>query len=132
MKLRQNNTHFESDSTSERIVAPVVVYPDIDEAIRICSEASDIVSSLTPRVTNLETGKQDELVSGTNIKTINGQSVLGSGNILIESGGTDLPTYPTTNGDYLLKLNVASGTSTLSWDNDVATFDETEGGVTLA
>lgn len=32
-------------------------------------------------------GKQDELVSGTNIKTINNISVLGSGNINIEGGG---------------------------------------------
>lgn len=31
--------------------------------------------------------KQDKLVSGTNIKTINGNSVLGSGNIEIEGGG---------------------------------------------
>ena len=32
-------------------------------------------------------GKQDKLVSGTNIKTINGQSILGSGNITISGGG---------------------------------------------
>lgn len=32
--------------------------------------------------------KQDTLVSGTNIKTINGQSVIGSGNIEIQGGGT--------------------------------------------
>lgn len=32
--------------------------------------------------------KQDTLVSGTNIKTINGQSVLGAGNIEIQGGGT--------------------------------------------
>lgn len=31
-------------------------------------------------------GKQDKLVSGTNIKTINGQSILGSGNIVINGG----------------------------------------------
>lgn len=31
--------------------------------------------------------KQDKLVSGTNIKTINGTSILGSGNITIEGGG---------------------------------------------
>lgn len=31
-------------------------------------------------------GKQDKLVSGTNIKTINGKSLLGSGNITIEGG----------------------------------------------
>lgn len=32
-------------------------------------------------------GKQETLVSGTNIKTINGTSVLGSGNIVISGGG---------------------------------------------
>lgn len=32
-------------------------------------------------------GKQDKLVSGTNIKTINGTSLLGSGNIVISGGG---------------------------------------------
>lgn len=32
-------------------------------------------------------GKQDRLVSGTNIKTINGASILGSGNITISGGG---------------------------------------------
>ena len=32
--------------------------------------------------------KQDKLVSGTNIKTINGKSILGSGNITIEGNGT--------------------------------------------
>lgn len=32
-------------------------------------------------------GKQDALTSGTNIKTINGQSLLGSGNITISGGG---------------------------------------------
>lgn len=32
-------------------------------------------------------GKQDTLVSGTNIKTINGESILGEGDIVIEGGG---------------------------------------------
>lgn len=36
-------------------------------------------------------GKQDVLVSGTNIKTVNGQTLLGSGNITIEySAGTNI------------------------------------------
>lgn len=37
-----------------------------------------------PRLTNLENNKQDALVSGTNIKTINNQSILGSGNLTID------------------------------------------------
>lgn len=36
------------------------------------------------------TGKQDALVSGTNIKTINNTSLLGSGNITIEGGSSDV------------------------------------------
>lgn len=39
------------------------------------------VTDLTANVTALQANKQDTLVSGTNIKTINGQSLLGEGNI---------------------------------------------------
>ena len=39
-------------------------------------------------VSNAIVTKQDNLVSGTNIKTINGNSVLGSGNIVIETSST--------------------------------------------
>ena len=39
-------------------------------------------------VKNLETDKQNTLVSGTNIKTINNESILGSGNISVGGGGT--------------------------------------------
>lgn len=39
-------------------------------------------------MTNDLIGKQDKLVSGRNIKTINGQSVLGSGNITVGGGST--------------------------------------------
>lgn len=57
----------------------------------------NIVSGLTARINedeevtaaalnNLEDGKQDTLVSGTNIKTVNNQSLLGSGDITIEAG----------------------------------------------
>lgn len=41
---------------------------------------------------SVESTKQDKLISGTNIKTINGTSILGSGNITISggSGGADI------------------------------------------
>lgn len=41
-------------------------------------------------------GKQATLVSGTNIKTINNQSILGSGNIDIQGGGSDINVVQTT------------------------------------
>ena len=67
-----------------------------------------------PDISNLATkdevnAKQDELVSGTNIKTINGTSLLGSGNIIIESSGggseimdvLDNKTYARTQGSWV-------------------------------
>lgn len=50
----------------------------------------DLVSRITEVITAIGIaikGKQDNLVSGTNIKTINSQSLLGSGNIVISGGG---------------------------------------------
>ena len=44
--------------------------------------------------------KQDTLVSGTNIKTINNESILGSGNLTI-SGGGSLPSQTGHSGDIL-------------------------------
>ena len=48
-------------------------------------DVSDLVSQQD--LTDALADKQDTLVSGTNIKTINGQSVLGVGNIEIQGGG---------------------------------------------
>jgi hypothetical protein len=39
------------------------------------------------KVDELEANKQDELVSGVNIKTVNGSSLLGSGNLVVSGGG---------------------------------------------
>lgn len=51
----------------------VIANSDGDDRVAMVSELS---------------GKQDALVSGTNIKTINNQSILGSGNITISGGGS--------------------------------------------
>jgi len=45
------------------------------------------LKSTWQKVDELEAGKQDLLVSGTNIKTINGSSILGSGNLVVSGGG---------------------------------------------
>lgn len=67
---------------------------------------------------NLQTGKipddristniQRTLVSGSNIKTINGQSLLGSGNITIEGGGSSTDTGSTIPTN--LELNISNNT----------------------
>jgi hypothetical protein len=52
--------------------------------------------------------KQEVLVSGTNIKTINNQSILGSGNITIEGGGGAIEEVGT---DSLSSTGLGAGTS---------------------
>jgi uncharacterized delta-60 repeat protein len=59
--------------------------------------------------------KQDQLVSGTNIKTINNESILGSGNITIEGGGIALD-------DLSVTVGTASGNGTLSYNNTSGVF----------
>ena len=74
-----------------------------------------ILDKLTELVSSI-TGKQDALVSGTNIKTINGQSILGNGDIEIEGFSGDYenlinkPAIPTKTSD----LTNNSGFLTLS------------------
>lgn len=75
------------------------------------SDANKPISTATQTALN---AKQNTLVSGTSIKTINGNSLLGSGNIVISSGGSTAPLeFNTTdltvwnNG----KGNIASNTS---------------------
>ena len=71
------------------------------------------LKSEIPDISNFATktevaAKQDTLVSGTNIKTINGTSLLGSGNIVIEAGGgseitdvLDNKSYARTQGSWV-------------------------------
>ena len=52
------------------------------------SAQTDLQSALNAKASTTQlNAKQDKLVSGTNIKTINGQSLLGSGDIAISGGG---------------------------------------------
>lgn len=70
--------------------------------------------------------KQEALVSGTNIKTINNQSLLGSGNITIQSGGGGTATDVQINGSSIVSNDVANlsveGTYNAS-TNKIATED---------
>ena len=59
----------------------------------------DLYETIAKVITSLS-NKQDTLVSGTNIKTINNYSILGSGNLNF-SGGGYLPDYTGLGGRYL-------------------------------
>lgn len=61
---------------------------------------------------DLANGKQDTLVSGTNIKTINGASILGSGDITIEGGNSNANIQAVDTGDVLDDVTVNYATKT--------------------
>ena len=74
--------------------------------------------SLTPNIDN----KQDVLVSGSNIKTINGNSILGSGDIEITGGGTG--TIDSVNGQTGVVTLDADDISDASTTNKFVTSEE--------
>ena len=100
------------------------------------TEHQDITGLATKEELN---GKQDTLVSGTNIKTINSQSLLGEGNIeiTVESGITDAPndgnTYARKDGswekitipdtsDLATKAELGAKLDTATYNSEKATF----------
>ena len=66
----------------------LLVYPDGNINKGIVISLGDYYNQ--SEISNLLSGKQDTLVSGTNIKTINNNSLLGSGNISISGGGSGI------------------------------------------
>lgn len=86
--------------------------PTYDDKLLNGGGLSHLVSTIKTELAN----KQDELISGTNIKTINNQSILGAGNIDIQGGGGGLPEYPTEDGFYNLMVEIDGQTQTLSWN----------------
>ena len=79
--------------TAARVLATVLSGLSLAAGTAITSSDSVLVAfgKLQKQITDLiatVSGKQDTLVSGTNIKTINGETLLGSGNIAISGGGS--------------------------------------------
>lgn len=83
-------------------------------------------------VTSAVASKQDTLVSGTNIKTINGTTLLGSGDIVISGGGggarrvvtgTDAATV-TPNADTTDVLDLATLSQTTTFANPTGTLSD--------
>ena len=91
---------------SRRLIIANGVTVDLSEYL-LKSEAETLYATLDGL-----NNKQDKLVSGTNIKTINGTSILGSGNITIEGGGnSDANVAAVDTGDVLDDVTVDYATT---------------------
>lgn len=76
------------------------------DGITLGENGENVKVKLDDSFVNKVNAKQDTLVSGTNIKTINGESILGSGNITIEGGTSS--SYTAGEGIDISEENVIS------------------------
>jgi hypothetical protein len=142
LRARGNHTGTQTASTISDFAATVraTVLTGLSLASGAAVTAADsalaALGKLQKQITDLVAavaGKQDTLVSGTTLKTVNGSSLLGSGDLVV-TGGTSLPVVQTFTGAKTLALtdintyNVSQGASaqavtlpaqaTVAWTSD--------------
>lgn len=82
-----NFSNIGSGSGGGSGMTPSQVQAMINTSITGKADTSAVTSAMT-EISNTVSGKQDTLVSGTNIKTINGSAITGSGNLVVQGGGS--------------------------------------------
>ena len=97
----------------------------LSSATNSTSTALAATASAVKSAYDLANGKQDKLVSGTNIKTVNGTSILGSGDITISGGSSGANVQAVDTGDVLDDVNVSYAT-TAYVDNKFANIELTD------
>lgn len=107
------NNHIANTSNPHSVTKAQVGLGNVDDT----SDLSKPISTATQTALN---GKQATLVSGTNIKTINNSSVLGSGNLSVGTVKSVNNTSPDSNGNVALALPTVNN----------STITLTQGGVT--
>ena len=90
------------DGTTITVDSNGVITADIPTKISELTNDSNFITTEYHDIT-----KQDKLVAGDNI-TI-------SDNVISSTGGSELPVYPTDNGNYNLAVEINNGISTLKW-----------------
>ena len=91
------------DGTTITIDSKGVITANIPTKTSDLTNDSDFITTEYHDIT-----KQDKLVAGDNI-TISGSVISSTG------GGSELPVYPTDNGNYNLAVEINNGVSTLKW-----------------
>lgn len=89
--LTQYYTSAQTDTAISNATSGLASTNYVDNAVSGKVDTSAMTEYYTSaqtdtQITNAVSGKQDTLISGTNIKTINNESILGSGNIVISGG----------------------------------------------
>ena len=85
----------------------------LSSATNSTSNALAATASAVKAAYDLANGKQDALVSGTNIKTINGDSILGNGDLAVGGGSTVEVTQTLTSGTEIASVSVDGTNTTL-------------------
>lgn len=123
--------------TAARIIAslPVATYPSLTEL----SYVKGVTSAIQTQIGN----KQDTLVSGTNIKTINSSSILGSGNLatpfeLVIAASDETTALTTGTAKITFRMpraitltSVRASLTTAQATGSIFTVDINEGGTTI-
>jgi len=114
----------------------VATASDADGNITVSFTQDTAFSSLTGTPTTLSgygiTDAQDALVSGTNIKTINGESLLGSGNLTISGGSGTAFTNIGVGADDSTIRSIGEGESFLILGGTgITTASDAEGNITI-
>lgn len=134
-KIQLSGTNYDiQDSNATRVVE--ITQSDYDN-LPSSAKTSNILYIITDgsvdyitsaqcqtQIDNSISGKQDTLVSGTNIKTINNESLLGSGNIDIQGGGSSMTIDPTLDSG---STNAVANSAITTAINDRATKNQAVG-----
>ena len=131
--VRRKSTSAATGSASQG------VYVDANGQVQTCTAVTSTYAATGTApvngvaVSNAIATKQDNLVSGTNIKTINNTSILGSGNIDIQGGGSSYTAgdgIDITNGVISAKIATSiSSTSTNEQSVGAKLFYDTVGDI---
>ena len=104
---KNTNAYAEYDSSN------FLYSPDGNDEYTIRFPQNDGTIALTSDINTAVSGKQDTLVSGTNIKTVNGASLLGSGDIQVDGLKTlTMPLFFDNVGDKIFISGTKEGAAT--------------------
>ena len=122
LALKADASELSNYLTTASATSTYATKTDLDSKLDTSTYTSDKSTFAT---TTQLSSKQDTLVSGTNIKTVNGQTILGEGNVQIETPEGGIADAPNDDNTYARK-NGAWTTITIPDTSDLATKQEVQ------